>query len=669
MELTNQQQRIFDGIKEFLDSDVSVYILRGYAGTGKTTMVKAIADYVSQKRLVALMAPTGRAARVLELKTGHRATTIHKAIYGKASLATKEVDDIAASEFKLCFPINETDGKIVAIVDEASMLCSKTVEKELFRFGTDNLMEDLLTFVRPSFGGKIIFVGDPAQLPPVGESDSLALNEEYFTDKGLKVMTGELTEVLRQKGESAILQNAMKIRGLLQTEQRNRLVFEEKDGEVESLSGEELLGKYLDIRKTGEKESVVICFSNQSAYQYNKDIRESLYGGDVSELRSGDKLMVVQNNYQLDRMNGEFVTVLSVGEKVQQSAPVYVQEGGCRVKKILTMHFQYVEIPGVEEVPVSCLLLLDLLNDGSASLGIDMQKALYINFCMRHPLLKPGSEAFTNAILEDEYYNCLKAKYGYAVTGHKCQGGEWEAAFVDYSGRTGMSDDCLRWAYTATTRARETLYIFNLPHITPFAKFKIEEVQKCSKMNEECRVIGQVSPSPYHDVSAPNFLHAKCRCIMANLEYTPYRIESVVSKPYQEIYQIRTPDGMECYDVRYKKGGVFLKAAPQKCSAHSVNLCLMLNSERAMPLVLSYIPTTEVCRELYHLICSACDGLNIQITNVVEHMENYHVMYYFRTSDTISYLQIYIDADGFVTYAKPMSLIGKDDKELVLFVE
>ena len=669
MELTNQQQRIFDGIKEFLDSDVSVYILRGYAGTGKTTMVKAIADYVSQKRLVALMAPTGRAARVLELKTGHRATTIHKAIYGKASLATKEVDDIAASEFKLCFPINETDGKIVAIVDEASMLCSKTVEKELFRFGTDNLMEDLLTFVRPSFGGKIIFVGDPAQLPPVGESDSLALNEEYFTDKGLKVMTGELTEVLRQKGESAILQNAMKIRGLLQTEQRNRLVFEEKDGEVESLSGEELLGKYLDIRKTGEKESVVICFSNQSAYQYNKDIRESLYGGDVSELRSGDKLMVVQNNYQLDRMNGEFVTVLSVGEKVQQSAPVYVQEGGCRVKKILTMHFQYVEIPGVEEVPVSCLLLLDLLNDGSASLGIDMQKALYINFCMRHPLLKPGSEAFTNAILEDEYYNCLKAKYGYAVTGHKCQGGEWEAAFVDYSGRTGMSDDCLRWAYTATTRARETLYIFNLPHITPFAKFKIEEVQKCSKMNEECRVIGQVSPSPYHDVSAPNFLHAKCRCIMANLEYTPYRIESVVSKPYQEIYQIRTPDGMECYDVRYKKGGVFLKAAPQKCSAHSVNLCLMLNSERAMPLVLSYIPTTEVCRELYHLICSACDGLNIQITNVVEHMENYHVMYYFRTSDTISYLQIYIDADGFVTYAKPMSLIGKDDKELVLLVE
>lgn len=669
MELTSQQQKILDGVKQFMESDASVFILRGYAGTGKTTMVKQIADYVCQKRLVALMAPTGRAARVLGKKTGYGATTIHKVIYGKASLATKKVDDIAESEFKLCFPINKVDQKIVAIVDEASMLCSKTMEQELFRFGTNNLMDDLLTFVRPSFGGKIIFVGDPAQLPPVGELDSLALNEEFFINKGLKVMTGELTEVLRQKGESAILKNAMKIRGLLQTEQRNRLVFEEKEGEVESLSGEELLDKYLNGRKNSEKDSVVICFSNQSAYQYNKDIREGLYGADVSELRKGDKLMVVQNNYLLDRMNGEFVSVLSVGEKVQQSALVYVQEGGSRVKKILKMHFQYIEVSDGGGNPVSCLLSLDLLNDGSPSLGIDMQKALYINFCMRHPLLKPGNEAFTAAILADEYYNCLKAKYGYAVTGHKCQGGEWKEAYVDYSGRTGMSDDCLRWAYTATTRARETLYVFNLPHITPFKEFRIEEVLKCTKMNEECRVIGQVSPSPYHDVSAPNYLHAKCRCIMANLESTPYRIESVVSRPYQEIYQIRTPDGVECYDIRYKKGGVFLKATPQKISAHNVTVCLLLNSERAMPLVFNYVPTTEVCRELYHLICSACDGLKIQITNVVEHMGNYHIMYYFRTSDTISYLQIYIDADGFVTYAKPMSLIGKDDKELVLLIE
>lgn len=351
MKLTIQQQQILEGIQEFMNSDASVYILRGYAGTGKTTMVKQIADFVAQKCRVALMAPTGRAARVLETKTGRTATTIHKTIYGKASLDTKKVDDIAETEFKLCFPIDKVEGQVVAIVDEASMLCSRKIPHELFRFGTDNLMDDLLTYVRPSFGGKVILVGDPAQLPPVGELDSQALNEKFFQDKGLKVMKGELTEVLRQKNESAVLKNAMKIRELLEMELRNHLVFEEKQGEVESLSAEELLDKYMATRKDGNEDSVVICFSNQSACQYNKDIREELYGGDVSELRAGDRLMVVQNNYQLNRMNGEFVSVLSVGEKVQQSAPVYVQKGGLKVKTTLTLNFQHVQVPGVEGKP------------------------------------------------------------------------------------------------------------------------------------------------------------------------------------------------------------------------------------------------------------------------------------------------------------------------------
>ena len=167
MELTNQQNKVFEQIKAFLNSDASVFILRGYAGTGKTTMVKVIADYIEQTRQLVMMAPTGRAARVLAMKTGHTATTIHKAIYSKAHVEPKKVKNIAESEFKFVFSINnsENGGNIVAIVDEASMVCSRKIEHELFMFGTDNLMEDLLTFVRPNFGGKVIFVGDPAQLP------------------------------------------------------------------------------------------------------------------------------------------------------------------------------------------------------------------------------------------------------------------------------------------------------------------------------------------------------------------------------------------------------------------------------------------------------------------------------------------------------------------------
>lgn len=667
--LTTQQQQVLAKIKIFMESDASVFILRGYAGTGKTTMVKQIVDYVLQDWDVELMAPTGRAARVLQTKTGHLAKTIHKTIYSSAALLTKDVQDVAESEFKLCFPIKMTVGNIVAIVDEASMLCSLKRAQEIFVFGTDNLMDDLLTYVRPSFGGKVIFVGDPMQLPPIGESVSNALNADFFEQKGLKVMQAELTEVLRQTGDSVILKNAMQIRNLLKKEKRNRLVFEKKKGDMESLSSGELLKKYIETRKQTQKDdSVVICFSNRSASKYNKDIRKELYGEEEPELQVGDVLLVNQNNYRLDIMNGEFVPVLYVGEKVRQSALVYVQEGGNKIRKVIELEFVHIQVFNSQNERQDCMLLLDLLNNENPSLGIDEQRALFINFRMRNPNLKPRTEEFTNALMADPYFNCLKAKYGYAVTGHKCQGGEWDNVFIDYCGRTGLSDDCLRWAYTATTRARKLLYFTNLPHITPFTKFRIDPIQQCTKINEECRIIGKIEYSPFHDVTAPNYLHAKWMCINNNMKWTPYKIDKVESKPYQEIYYIKTPDGVEHYSIRYKKGGIFQKAVPQTLSAHSVMISMLLNDERAMRLIFNYVPSDEIHEKLYYLIRSACDGLTIQITNVVEH-EDYSVNFYFRTSDNLSYIKIYINGSGFVTYAKPMSLIGKDDKELAILIE
>ena len=238
---------------------------------------------------------------------------------------------MANAKYRLCFPISNTSEMVVAIVDEASMLCSRKKEQELFVFGTDNLMDDLLTYVRPASGGKVIFVGDPMQLPPVGETVSNALSADFFAGKGLKVMTAELTEVLRQTGGSVILNNAMQIRDLLKQEKRNRMVFEERQGEVESLPSGRLIDRYMEARSGAPgNDSVIICYSNRSACEYNKEVRRRLYGEDQPALRAGDVLMVVQNNYLLERMNGEFVTVRHVGETVRQSAPVYVQEGGVK---------------------------------------------------------------------------------------------------------------------------------------------------------------------------------------------------------------------------------------------------------------------------------------------------------------------------------------------------
>lgn len=671
MELTTQQNIVFEQIKAFLNSDASVFILRGYAGTGKTTMVKVIADYIEQSRQLIMMAPTGRAARVLAMKTGHAAATIHKAIYTKAHVEPKKVKDVAESEFKFVFPIiqSENGGNIVAIVDEASMVCSRKIEHELFMFGTDNLMEDLLTFVRPNFGGKVIFVGDPAQLPPVGESVSNALRAEYFQEKGLKVIEAELTEVLRQKGDSVILKNAMMIRDLLKKEKRNQLVFEEQKDDVETVPSEQFLDKYLNYRKeSGRHDSVIICYSNKSANRYNRDIRKAIYGEDVP-LQENDILLITQNNYRLGRMNGEFVPVISIGKRTQLSAPVYAQIGGKKERIVITLNFIQVTVPDGNGNPMLCMLLEDLLTSDKATISIDENRALYINFCMRNPGLKQDTEAFAEALLNDEYYNAIRAKYGYAVTGHKCQGGEWGKVFVDYTGRTGLDDDSLRWAYTATTRAQKTLYVTNLPHITPFSKFRIEPIQKCKNIATECRILNEVPPTPFHNENVDNGVRAKYHCIAKNMEYTPYRIISVQSRSYLEIYNIQTPDGVDRYDLFYKAGDIFQPAKAISPNQHTPLIEIMLNDERGMSYKFDYIPSDESHSKLLDLIRSACDTISVQITNVVEHAEDFSTIYYMRTSGTFSYIKVYVNSDGFITYAKPMSLKGKDDAELNTIIE
>ena len=671
MELTKQQNEVFKKIKAFMESDASVFILRGYAGTGKTTMVKVVADYITQSRDMYLMAPTGRAARVLPQKTKRMATTIHKAIYEGTCLVSKVTKDIAETEFKLFFPISESkqDGKNVVIVDEASMLCSRKIKHELYKFGSDNLMEDLLTFIRPGFGGKVIFVGDPAQLPPVGESVSNALRAEYFQKQGLKVMEAELTEVLRQKNDSIILKNAMMIRDLLKKDKRNSLVFEEKKDDVETISANCFLEKYLDYRKKSDKnDSVVICFSNKSASRYNRAIRTDLYGKDVP-VRENDVLMIIQNNYNLGRMNGEVVPVLSVGERTQQSAPVYVQVGGVKQRKIITLNFVQVTVTNGLGNPCLCMLLEDLLNSDKPELSIDETRALYINFCMRHPELRQGTQQFSLVLMQDAYYNAIRAKYGYAVTGHKCQGGEWGKVFVDYTGRTGLDNDSLRWAYTATTRAQKTLYVANLPHITPFSKFRIDPIQKCNRIDPECRILNEVGPTPFHDDNVDNAIRAKYHCIVKNMEFSPYSVVSVLSNPYLETYNIQTPDGVDRYDLYYKTGPVFQPVKAVVPNSHSVFIAMLMDDEHGMSYKFDYIPSDESYSQLYNLIRSACDTLGIQITNVVEHKEDYNVVYYMRTSSTFSYIKVYVNAEGFITYAKPMSLKGTEDRDLCSIVE
>jgi hypothetical protein len=187
-------------------------------------------------------------------------------------------------------------------------------------------------------------------------------------------------------------------------------------------------------------------------------------------------------------------------------------------------------------------------------------------------------------------------------------------------------------------------------------------------MEPECRVIAESDPTPYHNANTENFLKAKYHCIEENMDGTPYSVVSVISKPYMEVYQIQTPTGVDRFDINYKAGGVFSPAKAASMNEHTQQVLMLLNDERTLPIVFDYKPSDEIHENLYNMIRSACDGLSIQITNVVEHKEEFYVVYYMRTCGSFSYLKVYINNNDFVTYAKPMSMLGTEDNELVALI-
>lgn len=283
--LTKQQNKALEDIIKFAkDIDKSVFILRGYAGTGKTTLIKHLIPQLKDfGKNIILLAPTGRAAKVLQEKTGQMASTIHSRIYAfeniqsvrhdesgeliktnhanNKKIVNKGYDDLQYWFDLRQFNSNENPSKTIFIIDESSMISSKPSNNETFHFGTDILINDLLTHAQLCHGGKIIFMGDPAQLPPVGDNQSVALDENFFLNKSIGVSSFELTEVIRQSEESIILKDATKIRNLLNSTYRNTLVFERKQGEVEDITPEQIVESYYKNNPTPQiGDAIILCF-------------------------------------------------------------------------------------------------------------------------------------------------------------------------------------------------------------------------------------------------------------------------------------------------------------------------------------------------------------------------------------------------------------------------
>jgi len=471
MELTAQQKEITAQLSRFFDGPDRCFVLKGYAGTGKTYLIGHLAKMLTgKKKQVWLLAPTGRAARVLSRKTGFDASTIHRAIYNLKELV--EHDDEATS-FKFYFRLKDvaTDNlDLVVFVDEASMVSDMYSDGEFLRFGSGRLLADLLSFLRMSDAAqksKIVIVGDPAQLPPVNSPTSPALNTDYLEEvHGLNADEAELTEVVRQTSGSAILSAATEIRKTIFSKFHNRLSIKPAPPQIEVVSATDLAQCFVEANRNARiLHTVCIAYSNATCLTLNVAIRARRHGGDGMHAPSaGDVLLVIRNDASTGLLNGDLVNILwAEAESERVSVPV----GEERVE----MSFRNLRLLSEAEdgkmVQVDTKIVENVLFSEKRDLSPAEQKALFVHFRIRFPKLKPNTKEFTAALRTDAYFNALQVKFGYALTCHKAQGGEWDDVFVFFEhARTDAL--ALRWAYTALTRARSRVFGINLPDRQPW---------------------------------------------------------------------------------------------------------------------------------------------------------------------------------------------------------
>lgn len=447
-------------LAEFLlsPSHRGAFILRGYAGTGKTTLVGALVRVMRfLKREVVLLAPTGRAAKVFSAHSGEAAYTIHKAIYRRETFRGE------GTHFSMGF--NKLKHALF-IVDEASMVALSSGGTSVF--GSGNLLDDLIDFVYEGEGCRLLFVGDTGQLPPVGEDESPALSRSMLSCFGLQIMEADLTSVVRQSHTSGVLANATRLRTMIASGKMGLPVSRvSRRGEVRFLPGDELIEALVSAYSNyGTGDTIVVTRSNKRANIYNNGIRSRIFDRE-DELTRGDIVMVVKNNYfWTERLRAS----LPAEEKMPLT---FIANGDtAEVKRIRGVHslygFQFADatlcFPDYDDYEIEVRVLLDTLNSESPSLTAEESLRLYEEVLADYADVPSKAEKMKR-LQNDSYYNALQIKYAYAVTCHKAQGGQWSRVFVDQGYITEEMADIsyLRWLYTAFTRTSDRLYLVNWP--------------------------------------------------------------------------------------------------------------------------------------------------------------------------------------------------------------
>jgi exodeoxyribonuclease-5 len=447
---TEGQKEMIDKLAGFIaspDSD-SLLLMKGYAGTGKTATISALVKVLDELKIkFVLLAPTGRAAKVLSKQSGKSASTIHKKIYRQQSGAD------GSGRFSLDRNMSKNT---VFVVDEASMISNLPQDQSVF--GSGYLLSDLIEYITSGFNCKLIVSGDTAQLPPVGLSMSPALEQEELSHFGMEVITYELREVVRQSLDSGILLNATHI--------RNRILEKSPAGfwhitmkgfqDVIRIGGDQLIDEISNCyNRLGMEETIVITRSNKRANLFNEGIRKTiLYQED--QIMRGDLLMIVKNNYhwskQLEELdfiaNGDIAEIVRIRK--------YEERYGFHFADVVLRLIDY------QDIEIESKILLETLTVEAPALSYEENKRLFEAISEDYQEIRNKRDRWKK-IREDPYFNALQVKYSYAVTCHKAQGGQWKAVFLDHGYVTAemIDREFLRWLYTGFTRAEERLYLVN----------------------------------------------------------------------------------------------------------------------------------------------------------------------------------------------------------------
>jgi hypothetical protein len=664
LNLTADQKRAIEKVTRFLQGDQDVFLLKGYAGTGKTTLLHGLCRYLSaQNADFRLMAPTGRAAMILSNKTGVSASTIHRGIFNMDELAEKEDGNSFKFYYKL--KINEDSASCVYLIDEASMISDVFSEDEFFMFGTGHLLKDLSNFV---FSGetnrKIIFIGDDAQLPPVNMPFSPALDSAYLQEGyELSVQETTLVEVVRQQQGGGILNTATDLRESLRTNTFNQFSIQYQNGNVTKVAPESFIESYAPVAKQeGLEETIVITHSNRQALDFNLQIRTFRYGDNEPHVRRQDRLLITKNNYNgpVELFNGMFTKVLDVGGIIYTATPRFKIKGNKTIERELVFRDILVEVndsKGQKHQLRTTLLDIFLTADEGRLHPYD-QRALYIDFKerMREKGIKPGTDTFREALKSDLYFNALQAKYGYAITCHKSQGGEWKNVIIDFKVYMGkLSAGFFRWVYTAITRASDHLYCIDAPDYNALSNFVVTDIGQINSVMRGAYFV------PSSEGQENYFVEYRKERILELCEAREIEVQ-FKAHTNQLDTTFQKSDEFVRVQLWYGNAGFSRTTWVKSTSDKLKSLVKDLLHQSLMPKEVPFEHKFLFQKELHEYLLGLLKEEAILLTNVVQ--KDWSDQYFLYTGADCALLEFFYNSKHQYTKAMPKSMLGVNDEKL-----